>query len=70
MSDSFGFASALFESIGIPEIVVYDRDMKDPARVVERFQEIVRDGKAGVDRVCVRQSSIENRKSHYGTASR
>jgi hypothetical protein len=51
MSDSFGFASALFESIGIPEIVVYDRDMKDPARVVERFQEIVRDGTAGIVRV-------------------
>ena len=42
------FCSAVFESIGVPEIVVLDKDMKDPERVVCRIQEIMQGGKAGV----------------------
>ncbi|HAB19855.1 MAG TPA: hypothetical protein DCE44_25905 [Verrucomicrobiales bacterium] len=45
------FCSALFESIGIPEIVIFDRDMKDPERVAYRIQEIMRGGKPGVIKV-------------------
>jgi hypothetical protein len=42
------FCSALFESVGVPEIVVLDKDMKDPERVVCRIQEVMQGGKAGV----------------------
>ena len=46
--DSIKSVSALFQSIGVPEIVVYDRDMTDPPRVVRRIQDLVRDGKTGI----------------------
>lgn len=42
------FCSELFESIGVPEIVVYARDMENPERVVSRIQEILKEGKTGV----------------------
>jgi hypothetical protein len=42
------FCSALLESIGIPEIVIYETDMKDPERVVHEIQEILRGGRLGV----------------------
>jgi hypothetical protein len=42
------FCSAFFESVGVPEIVVFDKDMNDPERVVCRIQEIMQGGKTGV----------------------
>jgi hypothetical protein len=46
--DGAKFCSALLESVGVPEIVVFDRDMENPERVVSRFQEILREGRAGI----------------------
>jgi hypothetical protein len=46
--DGIKSVSALFQSIGVPEIVVYDRDMIDPAHVAQRIQDIVRGGKTGI----------------------
>lgn len=48
LSHGVRFGSAVFESVGIPEIVVLDKDMSDPARVAERIQEILRENKTGL----------------------
>lgn len=45
------FCDELFQSIGIPEIVVCDEDMKQPQRVVERITEILKRREVGMVKV-------------------
>lgn len=45
------FCEALFESIGIPEIVVLNKDMSDPERVVHKIQDILKANQVGVVKI-------------------